>query len=329
MSNPRPIVRAQGLRAYYRLGPASSGHEVRAVDNIDMEIRRGEIYGIAGESSSGKSTLIRTIAGALAPPLYLVSGSVSYQFGDTDIDVYRLPPSQRRALRWTRVSYVMQGSMNVLNPVRRVRRSFVDFAFAASGKSMRGFFTDVTAHLQTLRLPAGVLDSYPSELSGGMRQRVAIALATITHPPLLIADEPTTALDVVVQKEVLGMLQQAKEAVGASVLLVTHDMGVHAHLADRIGIVYAGRLVEEAPAGVLFGGARHPYTIHLVGSLPRIGDTSRKPALAGSPPSLADPPSGCRFNPRCPWVMPRCRVEVPDLLPTGPDHRVACHAVHG
>jgi peptide/nickel transport system ATP-binding protein len=162
-----------------------------------------------------------------------------------------------------------------------------------------------------------------------MRQRVAIALATITHPPLLIADEPTTALDVVVQKEVLGMLQQAKEAVGASVLLVTHDMGVHAHLADRIGIVYAGRMVEEAPAATLFKAARHPYTIHLVGSLPRIGDTARKPALAGSPPSLADPPPGCRFHPRCPWVMPRCRIEAPPLVSLGPDHRVACHAIQG
>jgi peptide/nickel transport system ATP-binding protein len=329
MSGSQPIVRAEGLRAYYRLGAASAGREVRAVDDIGLEIRRGEIYGIAGESSSGKSTLIRTIAGALAPPLHLLGGSVTYHFGDKDIDVYRLPPRQRRALRWTSVSYVMQGSMNVLNPVRRVRRSFIDFAYGASGKSMRSFFVDVTAHLQTLRLPASVLDSYPSELSGGMRQRVAIALATITHPPLLIADEPTTALDVVVQKEVLGMLQQAKTAVGASVLLVTHDLGVHAHLADRIGIVYAGRLVEEAPAATLFRAPRHPYTTHLVGSLPRIGDTERKPALAGSPPSLADPPPGCRFNPRCPWAMPRCRVEVPDLLPLGPDHRVACHAVHG
>lgn len=329
MSSPQPLVRVEGLRAYYRRGLASSGHEVRAVDDIGMEIRQGEIYGIAGESSSGKSTLIRTIAGALAPPLYLVGGSVTYHFGETDVDVYRLPLRQRQALRWTSVSYVMQGSMNVLNPVRRVRHSFIDFAYGASGKSMRDFFIDVAVHLQTLRLPAGVLNSYPNELSGGMRQRVAIALATITHPPLLIADEPTTALDVVVQKEVLGMLQQAKEAVGASVLLVTHDMGVHAHLADRIGIVYAGRLVEEAPTLDLFGAARHPYTIHLVGSLPRIGDTSRKSALAGSPPSLADPPPGCRFNPRCPWVMPRCRVEVPDLLPLGPDHRVACHAVHG
>jgi peptide/nickel transport system ATP-binding protein len=131
MSGSQPIARARDLRAYYRLGAASSGHEVRAVDDVGMEIRRGEIYGIAGESSSGKSTLIRTIAGALAPPLHLVGGSVTYHFGGKDIDVYRLPPRQRRALRWTQVSYVMQGSMNVLNPVRRVRRSFIDFAYAA------------------------------------------------------------------------------------------------------------------------------------------------------------------------------------------------------
>ena len=151
-----------------------------------------------------------------------------------------------------------------------------------------------------MQLDASVLRAYPHELSGGMRQRVTIALATICRPEFIIADEPTTALDVVVQKDVLGMIREIQREIGSSVLFVTHDMGVHAHLTDRLGIMYAGRLVEEAPTAELFGSPLHPYTKHLIGSLPRIGDDGERKSLEGTPPNLADPPSGCRFHPRCP-----------------------------
>jgi len=172
-----------------------------------------------------------------------------------------------------------------------------------------------------------VLHAYPHELSGGMRQRVTIALATICRPEFIIADEPTTALDVVVQKDVLGMIREIQREIGSSVLFVTHDMGVHAYLTDRLGIMYAGRLVEEAPTAEIFARPQHPYTRHLIASLPRIGDNTRRDGLDGTPPSLADPPGGCRFHPRCPIAMEVCKTAVPAMAPVETRHRVACHAV--
>jgi peptide/nickel transport system ATP-binding protein len=184
-------------------------------------------------------------------------------------------------------------------------------------------------HLARVRLDPSVLDAYPHELSGGMRQRVTIALATICKPQFIIADEPTTALDVVVQKDVLAMIRQIQREMGSSVLFVTHDMGVHAALTDRLGIMYAGRLVEEAPTRRLFAAPMHPYTQHLIASLPRIGDAGHRKSLAGSPPNLADPPSGCRFHPRCPLARDVCRQSAPPIIAAGPGHRVACHVVAG
>ena len=159
---------------------------------------------------------------------------------------------------------------------------------------------------------------------GGMRQRVTIGLATVCHPEFVIADEPTTALDVVVQKEVLGLIREIQQDMGSSVVFVTHDMSVHANMTDRVGIIYAGRLVEEGPTRQMFFAPKHPYTAHLVASLPRIGDTTQRPALEGRPPSLANPPAGCRFHPRCPLAIDKCKTEVPPLIPVANDHRSAC-----
>jgi peptide/nickel transport system ATP-binding protein len=176
-------------------------------------------------------------------------------------------------------------------------------------------------------LPPDVLDLYPHQLSGGMRQRVAIALATIFQPSLIIADEPTTALDVVVQRGVLHMLKDIQAASANTVLLVTHDLAVHANVADRVGIMYAGRIVEEAPTEIIFNAPRHPYTEHLIHSLPVIGDKAAKSGLSGQPPNLADPPDGCRFHPRCPLAFARCRTETPEMIALTNSHRVACHLV--
>ena len=214
--------------------------------------------------------------------------------------------------------------MNVLNPVRRVRYAFRDFAFRHMGLGMAAFWERVTAHLKRLDLDPAVLDAYPHQLSGGMRQRVTIALATVCEPEFIIADEPTTALDVLVQQDVLALIKDVQQRLGASIVFVTHDMSVHAAIADRIGIFYAGRLVEEGPTREMFFAPRHPYTAHLVASLPRIGDTTQRPALDGRPPNLADPPAGCRFHPRCPLAIDKCKTEVPPLETIGPDHRTAC-----
>jgi peptide/nickel transport system ATP-binding protein len=214
--------------------------------------------------------------------------------------------------------------MSVLNPVRRVRQAFVDFAFRHLGQPKQQFLETVRAHLKRLQLEPDVLDAFPHQLSGGMRQRVTIALATVCRPEFIIADEPTTALDVVVQKDVLAMIREVQRELGSSVLFVTHDMAVHANLADRLGIMYAGRLVEEGRTAQLFRTPRHPYTAHLIASLPRLGDTAPKTGLSGAPPNLADPPPGCRFHPRCPRATDICRREVPPLEPVAAGHRVAC-----
>jgi peptide/nickel transport system ATP-binding protein len=307
-----PVLRVRDLRAYYQMRVFGITREVRAVDDISLDINRNEIYGLAGESSSGKTSFIKTIAAANRPPLNVVGGSVMYSFLDRDI--HQLSDAALAAVRWKHISYIMQGSMNVLNPVRRVRHTFNDFAFRHIGQSRAAFDGIVEEHLRRLHLKPGVLDAYPHELSGGMRQRLAIALATICRPDFIIADEPTTALDVVVQKDVLGLMREIQREIGSSMLFVTHDMSVHANMADRLGIMYAGRLVEEAPTAELFARAQHPYTQHLIQSLPRIGDPTSRKGLQGSPPNLSAPPPGCRFHPRCPLVQERCRSEAPNGL---------------
>ncbi|CAN5341748.1 ABC transporter ATP-binding protein [soil metagenome] len=298
--------------------------EVRAVDDITLDVNKNEIYGLAGESSCGKTSFIKSIAAANRPPLNILGGSVRYSFLDRDI--FKLSPEALEAVRWKHLSYIMQGSMNVLNPVRRVKESFVDFAFRHIDRAKPAFFELVASHLQRLHLSPDVLQAYPHELSGGMRQRVTIALATICRPEFIIADEPTTALDVVVQKGVLAMIREVQQEMGSSILFVTHDMSVHANMADRLGIMYAGRLVEEGPTRAIFDNPMHPYTMHLIQSLPRIGDLSVKKALTGAPPNLSDPPRGCRFHPRCPLAMDICRRENPALTTLAPGHRVACFA---
>jgi peptide/nickel transport system ATP-binding protein len=320
------ILTVSNLRAYYTTHAFGIEREVRAVDDVSLSVARNEIYGLAGESGCGKSTLIKTIAAAIRPPLRVISGSVTFDFADQQIDMHAATPSAIAAIRWRHLSYIMQGSMSVLNPVRRVRHAFIDFAYRHIARPMPEFLAIVRGHLERLRLAADVLDAYPHELSGGMRQRVTIALATVCRPDFIIADEPTTALDVVVQKDVLAMIREIQREIGSSLLFVTHDLAVHANLCHRLGVMYAGRLVEEGATAELLRTPRHPYTAHLVASLPRIGDITPKASLSGAPPDLADPPSGCRFHPRCPLAMDICRREKPPMRTMALTHRVACYA---
>ena len=318
------VLTVRDLCAYYRTKYFGVRRETRAVDGVSLQVDRNEVYGLAGESGCGKTTLIRTIVGAIRPPLNVVGGSVAFHFAGRDCDIYALDQRELASIRWRHLSYVPQGSMNVLNPVRRVRQSFVDFAHRHIGGPMPEFLQRVESHLDRVRLEPAVLDAYPHELSGGMRQRVTIALASICRPDFIIADEPTTALDVVAQKDVLAMLRGVQREIRSSMILVTHDIGVHANLTDRLGIMYAGRLVEEGRTVDVIRNPRHPYTSHLVTSLPRIGDVTQKRGLEGAPPSLADPPRGCRFHPRCPLAIAACRSEPPPMADAVPGHRVAC-----
>jgi peptide/nickel transport system ATP-binding protein len=323
------LLSVNDLCAYYHTEVYGISRTVRAVDGVSFELYPNEIYGVAGESSCGKTTLIKVISGNIKPPLKVQSGSVNYQFGPYDVDMLTITQDEmRRNVRWKEISYVMQGSMSVLNPVRKVVKTFEDIVQSHQGiQDHKAFLEQTQAHISRLGLPTEVLNSYPHQLSGGMRQRVAIALATVFHPRLIIADEPTTALDVVVQRGVLQMIKDIQTLSENTILLVTHDMAVHANVADRVMIMYAGRIAEEAPTEVIFNAPLHPYTQHLIHSLPMIGERSSKASLRGTPPNLANPPSGCRFHVRCPYVMDVCRTEVPDLVPVRENHRVACHLV--
>jgi len=323
------LLSVQNLHAYYRTEAYGISRTVRAVDGVSFDLFPNEIYGVAGESSCGKTTLIKVISGSIKHPLKAFEGSVNYNFGDYKVDMLQISQSElRRNVRWKRISYVMQGSMSVLNPVRKVIKTFEDIVDTHEHITDKNEFLQRTrTHVNRLGLPTDVLNAYPHQLSGGMRQRVAIALATVFQPALIIADEPTTALDVVVQRGVLHMIKDIQAKSNNTVLLVTHDMAVHANVADRVMIMYAGRIAEEAPTESIFNAPLHPYTQHLINSLPVIGEKSTKASLKGSPPNLADPPSGCRFHPRCPYVMDECRTVAPDLISVKERHRVACHLV--
>jgi peptide/nickel transport system ATP-binding protein len=320
------VLRAQALKASYITHLFGTDREVQVVDRVDLSIRRNEVFGIAGESGCGKTTLLKLIAGFCKPPLRVQSGSVEF-LGDPErpLSLFEASEDELYGIRWREISYVMQGSMNVLNPVRKIDKSFIDFAYPHMRElGPREFRERVIAHLGKLRLGKEVLDSYPHELSGGMRQRVAIGLATICAPKVIIADEPTTALDVVVQRETLGLMKKMQSELSNTIVLVTHDLAVHANMADRIAIMYAGSIVEEGATKAIFEEPAHPYTQHLIKSLPRIGERERKGYLKGAPPNLADPPSGCRFHPRCPIALGRCAREAPEMRACRGGTKAAC-----
>jgi peptide/nickel transport system ATP-binding protein len=325
------LLEVKELKAYYRTEMYGISRIVRAIDDVSLELQPNEIYGVAGESSCGKTTLIKVLSGTIKPPLKIYEGSVNYQFKHGSVDMATVSNEElQKNVRWKEISYVMQGSMSVLNPVRKVIKTFEDIISTHEGIPNRKEFVErIKDHVKKLGLPPDVLYSYPHELSGGMRQRVAISMATVFHPSLIIADEPTTALDVVVQRGVLQLLKEIQAESKNTVLLVTHDMAVHANVADRVGIMYAGRLVEEASAEIIFKRPEHPYTRHLISSLPVIGDKSGKSSLEGTPPNLANPPEGCRFHPRCPVAKESCKTEVPAMRDLGGGHRAACHLIQG
>ena len=295
---------------------------VKAVDGVSFQIQPGEVVGLAGESGSGKSTIAHAILRILRPPALITGGQVIYrgvhdtlQMNDAELDQFR----------WRDISIVFQSAMNALNPVMKIRDQLLDvMQYHGMAKA------EAQMHAERLFDLVGIekrrLDAYPHQLSGGMRQRAVIAIALALNPSLLIMDEPTTALDVVVQKDILQQITKLREKMGFSVLFITHDLSLLVEISTHIAIMYAGEIVEKAPARELFEQPLHPYTLGLMNSFPSIRGEKRKlTGIPGSPPDLVSPPTGCRFHPRCPHAMPICVEKAPVKKMVADGHEVACH----
>ncbi|MEV4804264.1 ABC transporter ATP-binding protein [Nonomuraea sp. NPDC049421] len=299
---------------------------VHAVSGVSLDLRRGEILGLAGESGSGKSTLANAVARLLRPPATITSGSVVYHRKDgTAVDVLALGRNELRAFRWKELAVVFQSAMNSLNPVSTVGAQIDDVLRIHAPRMSRSDRTERAVELlQRVGISADRRRSYPHELSGGMRQRAAIAIALALNPEIIIMDEPTTALDVVVQRDILAEIKALREEYGFAVVFITHDLSLLMEISDRIAIMYAGRVVETGTAKALHRSPRHPYTLGLLRSFPRLrGPREELLGIPGTPPDLRTPPPGCAFHPRCGKAFEECSQTLP-VLRAGTDGEVAC-----
>ena len=315
-------LRVEDLRVHYHTEAGS----VRAVEGVSLDLRAGERLGLVGESGSGKSTIAMALMRMIRPPGRIEGGRITLG----DLDLLSLSEEQMRQARFARISLIPQGVMNSLNPVMRVGAQIADTI--AAHETKRGA-DELALHagslLQLVELDPDTARMYPHELSGGMKQRVGMAISVALRPQVIIADEPTSALDVVVQKRVMDTLFRVQQDLDAAVILVGHDMGLMAQCVDRIGVMYAGRLVEIGPVQQLLEQPSHPYTRLLVSSLPSLERKGEFRGIPGLPPSLLDPPPGCPFHPRCPEAIDGCATRVPELVTISPGLLAACHLHSG
>lgn len=315
-----PVLDVSGLSTIFN----TQDGVVHAVNDVSFELRAGEFLGVVGESGSGKSVTMMSLLRLIPiPPGEIVAGKALFD-GD---DLLELETEGLRAVRGGKIGFIFQDPMTSLNPVLTIGRQITE--------SLR-LHTDLTPKEAVVRAAellemVGMSDTmqrlkeYPHMLSGGMRQRVMIAIALACSPKVIIADEPTTALDVTVQAQIIAIVKDLRERLDTAVIWITHDLGVVAGLADRVIVMYGGQIVEEATVRDLYAGPEHPYSQGLLGSVPRLDQKGQELlSIKGQPPSLYAPPAGCSFEPRCPFAHDRCRLEVPTLVPVGPEHRVAC-----
>jgi oligopeptide/dipeptide ABC transporter ATP-binding protein len=324
---PDTVLEIRDLSVVYR----TPGGDVRAVDHVNLDLAAGEVIGLAGESGSGKSTLVYGASRLLRAPALITSGSVRYSGRRVTepVDVLTMKPDGLRRLRWREIAIVFQSAMNALNPVLNVRDQLIDVMHAHLRIPRDEAREKAASLLDLVGIPRSRLRSYPHELSGGMRQRVMIAMALAIEPEIVIMDEPTTALDVVVQRDILAQIVELKERLGFSILFITHDLSLLLELADRIAVMYAGQLLEIGTAEEIQHEPSHPYTRGLLNSFPSLHGPRRELAgIPGSPPDLRNPPPGCPFLPRCVFGTAACREVDMDLLPVAssrdPSHVTAC-----
>ena len=299
---------------------------VRAVNDVDFIVKDNEVFGIAGESGCGKTTLLRALYDIIEFPLEIDQGKIILS-GERNGKPFSYETGQIRKTWWSNISYVPQAAQSVLNPITRLKNQFLDSIpkeeLTRETKSQT--LDRVAAYLEELELSADVLEAFPFQLSGGMRQRVVIALATFMAPNIVLTDEPTTALDVVVQRGILMLLTRLQCQYQNTLVLVSHDMGVHYQITNRLGIMYSGSFVELGDTEAIFRDPIHPYTKMLIGALPKVGDRSPKVGIPGRPPALTNPPPGCRFAPRCRHAAPECTLAAPVFREAMPGRFVACH----
>jgi len=312
------LLEIEGLKVYY----FTSKGVVKAVDDIVLRVERGESLGLAGESGCGKSTFGFSLLRLVPPPGRIVGGRILFG-GKNILEVDQ--ETFRKEYRWKRISMVFQGAMNALNPVRRVGDQIVEAILAHDeNASVEEAYKRAGDLLELVGIDRVRIKSYPHELSGGMKQRVVIAMALALSPELLIADEPTTALDVVVQAQIMNLLKDLKSKLKMSLILITHDLSIIAEVADKVAIMYAGKIVEWGTSEQIFLTPKHPYTAGLVASIPKLRGDKSLYWIPGQPPDLINPPPGCRFYPRCAKRMEICKTEEPPMTEVEPDRYVAC-----